>query len=139
MIKTPPHNRKLGLLGVALTKAKNNRNETQAFPAVRDEIEKIMIETKYLESASFSWVTVAIRYGLKNDDVPKYQQIDKQYGDLPLSIEVDTHQLVKASLEDLKVIFKIAVLKALIHAGEKYNRPIQCLKNELVRAQGSAV
>ncbi|EHZ2845481.1 immunity protein 39 [Vibrio vulnificus] len=122
MIAKPPHDRKLGLNGVALTKQRNNRNDAKALTAVRDEIEKVIIDSEYLEGAPFSWVTIAVRYGLKNDDKPSYQSVNKKYGDLPLSIEVDTHRLIDASLEELKLIFKGAVLKALIHAGKKFER-----------------
>ena len=123
MIAKPPHNRKLGLNGVALTKQRNNRHDTKALTEVRDELEKVIIDSQYLEEAPFSWVTVAVRYGLKNDDKPSYQAVNKKYGDLPLAIEVDTQELIGASLDELKLIFKRAVLKSLIHAGEKFERP----------------
>lgn len=131
MTAKPPHNRKLGLNGIALTKQKNNRLDSKALTAVRDAVEKVMIESGYLEGAPFSWVTIAVRYGLKNDDKPSYQAIDKKYGDLPLAIEVDTRELIVASLDDLKLMFKRAVLKALIHAGIKYKRPIGSLEEML--------
>ena len=56
MIAKPPHNRKLGLNGVALMKQRNNRHDTKALAAVRDEIEKVINE--YLKGAPFSWVTM---------------------------------------------------------------------------------
>ena len=138
MIAKPPHNRKLGLNGVALTKQRNNRHDTKALTAVRDEIEKVIIDSEYLEGAPFSWVTVAVRYGLKNDDKPNYQAVNKKYGDLPLSIEVDTHELIDASLEELKLIFKRAVLKALVHAGRKFERPTESLEQLLETLPESA-
>ena len=96
-----------------------------------------MIESGYLEGAPFSWVTIAVRYGLKNDDKPSYQAINKKYGDLPLAIEVDTYELIGASLDDLKFIFGKAVLKALIHAGEKFERPVGSLEKMLSSLPGS--
>jgi hypothetical protein len=74
---------------------------------------------------------VAIRYGLKDDDKPSYQAISKKYGDLPLAIEVDTRELTEASLDELKTIFLTAVLKALIHAGQKFGRPVAALERML--------
>lgn len=127
----PPHNHKLGLLGTSLTKARLNKNSGAALDAVRDELEAVLIESGYCENAPFSWVTVSIRYGLKNDVEPRYGAINKKYGDLPLSIEVDTHDLIDASLTDLISTFKRAALTALIHAGEKYDRPIQNLREAL--------
>jgi Immunity protein 39 len=138
MIAKPPHNRKLGLSGVSLTKARLNKQSGKALDDTRDEIEKIIIDSEYLEGAPFSWVTIAVRYGLKNDGKPCYQAVNKKYGDLPLSIEVDTHELIDTSLEELKLIFKEAVLKALIHAGKKFERPTGPLERVLESIPESA-
>lgn len=88
-----------------------------------------MTTDKYLDSAPFEWITIVIRYGLKNEDEPYYQQISKKYGDLPLAIEVDTLELVEEDRDGLKRLFMIATLKALIHAGQKYKLPVRALKN----------
>jgi len=131
MIAKPPHDRKLGIFGVSLTMARLNRLNDQAFDWLQNTVEKIIIDSQFLEDTPFSWVTIAIRYGLKNDEQPIYHKISKKYGDLPLSIEVDTHELIDASLEDLKKIFGKAVLKSLIHAGKKYKRPTKPLEEML--------
>lgn len=70
-----------------------------------------------------------IRYGLKNDDKPSFQRINKKYGDLPLAIEIDSHEFIGVSKDDLKIIFLNAALKALIHAGKKYKLPTEFLEN----------
>lgn len=139
MIASPPHNRKLGLVGVALTKAKNNRRDVEALSQVRDEIERLLIDSHYLVDAPFSWVTLSIRFGLKDDSTPSYGKINKRYGDLPLAIEVDTHAMGVASLEELKKRFKIATLIALIAAGKKYSRPVTSLEGALSVSNGGAV
>jgi len=139
MIASPPHNRKLGLVGVALTKARNNRKDVEALSQVRDEIERILIESHYLLDAPFSWITVSIRFGLKDESTPSYGKINKRYGDLPLAIEVDTHSGGVASFEDLKRRFKSATLIALIHAGQKYARPVSSLEAALSQSNGGAV
>ncbi len=125
---TPPHNRKLGLTGTALTKARNPKGDVQALSAARDEIEQVLIDTGFCIDAPFSWVTIAIRFGLKKEDVPHYQGVNKKYGDLSLAIEVSVEEMLKASLSELKDIFKEAALKALIHAGERYERPVSELR-----------
>ena len=130
----PPHNRRLGLLGVSLTKARLNRDRMAAMKIVRDEIEGLMLASGYLEDAPFWWVTVAIRYGLKYDRKPHYQRINKKYGDLPLAIEVDTHDLVGAPLARVTEIYRRAVLVSLIDAGRKYDRPVERLERELYDA-----
>ena len=127
MTAKPPHHRRLGLTGIALTEKRNNPLNIRALSEVRDDIEKLLADSGYLENAPFHWVTIALRYGLKNDDVPGYQKIDTEFGDLPLSIEIDSNELRGASPEELKAMFSTAVLKALIHAGEKYNRPDNAL------------
>lgn len=125
------HNRKLGLVGVSLTKARTNRHDVQALTAVRDELEQIMKCSGYLDGTPFEWVTVAVRYGLVDNTEPTYQAINKKYGDLPLAIEVDTHRLMESDFEQLKSIFRKAVLLALVHAGRKYGRPIDALEKAL--------
>jgi hypothetical protein len=125
----PPHNGKLGLIGVSLTMARVPRYDLEAFKAVEEEIEPILEEIGYLEGAPFSWVTLAIRYGLKNEEKPHYMAVNKKYGDLPLAIEVDVHEMLGASLDELQRIFRSAALRALIHAGERYGRPIAALKD----------
>lgn len=131
MIAKPSHNRKLGLIGVALTKQRRNRHATKALVEIRDEIEKVLIESHYFQDAPFSWVTIAVRYGLKNDDQPSYQAVNKKSGDLPLAIEIDTHEMTSASQEELKVVFKRAILRALIHAGRRFEHQTESLEKML--------
>jgi hypothetical protein len=135
MIPQPPHKRKLGLLGTSLTKARLHRDSGSALDAVRDDIERVLIETGYLDGAPFSWVSLAIRYGLKDEAAPHYQRINQKYGDLPLAIEVDTHRLVGATRTQLEKVFRVAVLRALVHAAEKYQRPAERLRAKLVESE----
>jgi hypothetical protein len=125
------HCRRLGLSGVALTKARNNRFDNQALTAVRNEVEVVLDESGYLVGAPFSWVTISVRYGLIDADALAYQPTSKKYGDLPLSIEVDKNRLVGADLASLTGVFKRVVLLALVHAGKKYDRPTAILGAEL--------
>ena len=124
----PPHDRKLGLIGTALTIARTPKYDIKAFSVVRDEIEAVLVQSGFLDGAPFSWVQISVRYGLKEDETPHYQRINKKYGALPLAIEVSTEAMLSASLEELTMIFRAAVLRALIHAGEKYQRPTDELK-----------
>ena len=119
----PPHNRKLGLSGVALTKARNPKGDVAALSAVRDELEPVIIESGYLEGAPFWWVTIAIRFGMKTETEPHFQSINKKYGDLPLAIEIETSRILKATGSELTNLFKAAALRSLIAAGHRYNRP----------------
>lgn len=122
------HNRKIGLSGVSLTKARPPRHDIEVMSEIQNELESLMLSNNYLDDAPFEWVTIALRYGLKNEDKPHYQKINQNYGDLPLSIEIDTNDLIKADRDELKRIFIIATLKALIHAGQKYKLPTASLE-----------
>ena len=61
----PPHGRRLGIVGVSLTKARLPKDSGAVLEEVRDEFESLLDATGYLKDAPFSWVTVALRYGLR--------------------------------------------------------------------------
>lgn len=129
------HNRKLVLGGSSLTAARLEDVPTfQAAPIVRDDLEKEMIVSGYLEDAPFKWVGVVIRYGLKYEDKPHYNGIDKRRGDLDLAIEIDTHDLLDANLEEVVSIFRKATLTALVDAGDKYGLKVERMKELLAKA-----
>ena len=131
----PKHNRKIKLGGVALTLG-SMRHSSRIMQEVSPTIEQIMVQSNYLEKASFLWVGMIFRYGLKNETIPHYQRIDKKDGELPLAIELDMRVLLTADETDpdmLKDFFEIATLDSLIHAGQKYKLPIAAL--EARRAQ----
>jgi hypothetical protein len=115
----------LGLGGVSLTKIRSNRQSGPVMVEVGDKLEAIMIETNYLDKAPFKRVGLILYFGLKNDDVPGYQRINKKYSELPVTIELDARELRHASRDELKRMFTIATLKTLIHVGEKYDLPTQ--------------
>ena len=121
-------NQKLSLYGIPLNKAKFYAGSKQALDDVRNAIERVMVDSRYLEKAPFLWVTIAIQYGLQNGHEPSYQSINKAYGNLLLVIEVDTRELINPSHEELEPILERAVLKALICAGRKFARPVEKLE-----------
>lgn len=126
-----PHDRKLVLGGASLTLAKIRpaRANGAAANRVRDDLEREMIASGYLEGAPFKWVSLIIRYGLVDKPEPSYGEINQKHGDLPLAIEVDVHSLLGASEDEMALVYRKATLTALIHAGEKYG-----LKNDALRA-----
>ena len=131
MIGQPQHGRRLALCAVALTMQRESPHDTQAALSVRDELEKVMIDSGYLTGAPFSWVGLSVRYGLVDEKEPHYQGIDKKDGELALAIEIDIQGKRYASLEEMTNIFKRATLIALIHAGKKYDRPVKALEDML--------
>lgn len=98
---------------------------------VRDELEKLIVESGYLQNAPFEWVTISLRYGLKNELVPHYESINKEYRDLPLAIELDVRELANYDRPELEAAFERAVLRALIHAAEKFKLPHSLLSARL--------
>jgi len=72
-----------------------------------------------------------IREGLKNDPEPIFQGIAKKSGDLDLAIEIDTHDLLDSSKEDMQRTIERAILIALVSAGKRYDRPMTALQSEL--------
>ena len=121
------HHRKLGLSSVSLTKARPPRDDIEVMGEIQNELEQLMVSSSYLDHAPFEWVTIVMRYGLKNEREPHYQQINKEYGDLPLAIEVDTHGLIGADRHTVKWLLMRATLDALINAGKKYSLPTEAL------------
>jgi hypothetical protein len=130
-IPQPKHGRRLAFNGIALTKARNPKDSIKALSEVRDELERMLIESRFFELAAFSWVGISIRYGMKNDAKPHFGAICKKDGELPLAIEIETARMQGAELVDLKNQFKTAALKALISAAERYECPAAELITEL--------
>jgi hypothetical protein len=114
-----------------MTTARIPRFSIEVGSAVRDDLEAVMLDCGYLDNAPFEWVTISLRYGLKNADEPHYEPINKEYGDLPLAIELDTNELRSCDRGELAKAFEIAALKALIHAGRKFNLEYAALELRL--------
>lgn len=122
-IPQPRHGRRLVLSGIAMTGARNPKDDVKALSEVRDELERMLVESRFFEAAPFSWVGISIRFGIKTETKPHFHPISKRDGELPLAIEIETSLMQGASLVDLKTLFKAAALKALISAAERYDCP----------------
>ncbi|MBN8809383.1 MAG: immunity protein 39 [Sphingomonas sp.] len=126
------HNRKLVIGGVAMTTARiPAKKNGSAANRARDEIEREMIESGYLNGAPFKWVGLLIRYGLVDENTPHYEKINVKHGDLPIAIEVDTRHFLDATEEEMTTVYRRATLIALLHAGEKYNLNVGRIKELL--------
>jgi immunity protein 39 of polymorphic toxin system len=129
------HNRKLVLSGVALTKVRiPAKQNAAAANRVRDELEQEIVESGFLQQAPFKWIGLIIRYGLKDENEPHYDTIDQKHGDLPIAIEIDTRRLLVASEDEMAAVYRKATLTALVHAGEKYQLPVERLRKLLKAA-----
>jgi len=121
------HNRKLVIGGAALVKVRL-KNTGPAMVNVCDELEKVLAASEFFANAPFRWISLIIRYGLKNEFDPVYQRINKTHGDLPISVEVDTHPLLGADIETMKAVFRRATIEALLHVAQKYKLPAKPLE-----------
>jgi hypothetical protein len=125
------HNRKFVPGFVDLIKGRLRNLHTTI--GIQDEIEKIIIDSGFLEGAPFKWVGLIYRLGLQNKLKPEYQRINKKYGDLPIAVEVRMDVLRWADQNDLQLlkdIFMIAGLEALLDVGKKYNLPTDLIAQE---------
>lgn len=120
------HNRKFvpGIIDMVKVRLPNIKH----IVSMQDDIEKIIIDSGFLDNAPFKWVGLMYRVGIKNALIPEYQRINKKYGDLPIAVEIDFELLKWADDHDvelLKNLFMMAGLDALIHVGKKYNLPTE--------------
>lgn len=124
------HDRKIVFSGIDLVGA-SMTHSLKVMGEIRKTLEPLMVDSGYLENAPFLWVGLIFRYGLKYETKPHYQRINKEYGDLPLAIELDMRVLLTADETDpdflLKDFLEIATLDCLIHAGKKYKLKIDGL------------
>ena len=113
--------------GVALVKARL-KHTGPAMDAVCDEMESLLEKADFFATAPFKWISLIIRYGLEDTFQPVYQRINKKYGDLPISIEVDTHRLLGADIEKVKEVFRLATIEALLDVANRYKLPASNLQ-----------
>ncbi|MBB4839963.1 hypothetical protein HNP52_003055 [Sphingomonas kyeonggiensis] len=98
---------------------------------VREELEQEIIQSEYLENTPFRWVGLIIREGLVDEEKPHFGRIDPKDGELPLAIEIDVHRLLGVTEDEMARVYRKATLTALVHAGKKYNLPIDRFKELL--------
>jgi hypothetical protein len=113
------HNRKLVLGAVALVPGRV-RHSASAATEVRDEVEAMMVQHGFLTGAPFEWIGLILRYGHYNAEAPELESINVKDGDLPVSIELDMHELQGVSKEQVRRQFREATLKAIVEVGKKY-------------------
>lgn len=121
------HNKKLVIGGVDLVKVRL-KHIGPAMVTVADDVEKLLIDSDFFTRAPFSWVSLVIRNGLENKFTPIFHRINKKYGDLPISVEVDTHTLLDADLKTVEAVYRRATIEALIHVAHKYHLPTEALE-----------
>jgi hypothetical protein len=131
MAEITMHNRKLVLGSVELQKCRRIRYNLEVINEVRDDVEQLVIDSEFTGSAPFEWVGIIFKHGAKNQAEPEYQKINKRYGDLPITLELNAENLANSDKHALKNIYLIETLKILIHIGTKYELPINIFKQRM--------
>ncbi|MEC9380777.1 MAG: Imm39 family immunity protein [Candidatus Latescibacterota bacterium] len=132
-VERQDENPKIVIDSSSLTQARVHRQNLMALRETGSVVDELLRESAFCDSTPFTWITLMIRLGLVNEEAPHYERIHRRYRDLPLAIEIDTHEVYKADLEVVKRKYLIAALKAVIHAGKKHRRRIDLLEDELAR------
>jgi hypothetical protein len=107
------------------------KNSAKTMPQY--SIEELIIKSSFLEKAPFSWISLSYSFGLNNNLKVKYHAIDKEIGDILISVELDIKILQWADIHNLDLlhdIFMMAALEALIQLGKKYKLPTGLLTEE---------
>ncbi len=68
LLPQPRHGRKLVLSGIAMTRARNPKDDVKVLSEVRDELERTLVESRFLEDAPFSWVGISIEKKITIDN-----------------------------------------------------------------------
>lgn len=98
-----------------------------------DYVDKILKKCNFLEKAPFSWVHLTFMFGQRNNLKVKFHDIDPDYKDLMVSVELDVAVLQWADKHSHKLlhdIFIIAALEALLQIGNRYKLPLDMIKEE---------
>jgi len=125
------HDRKIvfSLFGLVLGRLKNAR----VLIPIRDALDEMLVRESFFSDAPFLWIGVTLKYGIKNDLHFVFERINKKYGDLPITLELDMQILQWAdqhNLDLLRDIFMIAGLEAVIQVGKKYKLPVEAFVQE---------
>jgi len=126
----PVHDRLL-VLGGSATVVGRLRFSGRAIDEVRNEVERLMIDSAFLRGAPFRWISLIFRYGTETKLEPEYGKIDRQDGELPITVELEMEKLRRIDRprlhEELKRVFMLATLDALVDVGKRYGLPTEAL------------
>ena len=100
------------------------------------EVEALLLDSNFFDSAPFWWVALIYRKGLKNDLAPEIRRINKKYGELPVAFEIDVRLLYRQDDETIYRVYCASALWALIHVGRKYDLPTAALETRVAEFGG---
>lgn len=127
-----PFDRRIGISGVALVRGRMN-NSFKTWDKIDDFLTEFLKKKGYFQTEKFLYAQLIYRYGTKNNLKVEFGRIGKQYGELPIAVELDMAILQWADKHNLDLmhdIFMIAALEALIQVCEKYKLPKDIIVDE---------
>lgn len=127
-----PFNRRISIGSVALVKERLKNDMLYRKP-IKPYLDTFLKNKGYFRTDRFLWVGLIFRYGIKNNLKVEFQRIDKKYGDLPISVELNIKILEWADKNNLTLlhdIFMIATLEALLQVCDKYKLPKDAILEE---------
>lgn len=103
----------------------------EVYEEVRRELGVVVSGVGLARYVGVDRISLAFLNGLKNEDVPRFRRINRKWRELPIAIEIDSRELRHAAKEELKYLYSVAALKALICVGRKYKAPTRELEKLL--------
>lgn len=125
-----PFDRRVSCVGVALVKGRL-RSRGILDKIFDKTLDPIIRQAETFKNATFLWVAITYRYGIKNDLKLEFKRINKKYGDLGVALELDMEILMWADQNNLNLlhdIFMISALEALLQVCKKYKLPSEVIE-----------
>jgi hypothetical protein len=127
------HNRKFIPSSIGLIQGRIKQSSKVA-SSLSSTIETLMIESKLLDDAPFTWLNFDYLYGEEQSSKPTYGRIDKKDGELPLDVYVPMSHIQwcqnENQLDLLRDILYTYALEALLDVGKKYNLTVDLIAEE---------
>ena len=108
--------------GVGLVRGRV-RDSGPVMVEICDELEPLLRESGYSDSAPFRTVSLVLRFGNEKNLEPEYGPVDKKHSELPVSVELEMGTLRRMSREAVKREFLTATLSILIDVARRYDLP----------------
>ena len=96
-----------------------------------DELEPLLRESGYSDSAPFRTVSLVLRFGNEKNLEPEYGPIDRKHSELAVSVELEMGTLRRMSREAVRREFLTATLSVLVDVGRRYGLPHEILERVL--------
>ncbi len=122
---------------VSLTMQRPNKNLRIAAGIVRDEMEAALIVCKYFDGAPFSWISIILKLGIKNDHKPNYEGISAD-GCLNLSLEINISEIKLYTLNVLTDTIRGYVFLSILDVSSTYRLPSESILKLQNQSQAGA-